>query len=333
MEGARREDTRSARARGPFARAWDAVVEYFTLSRARAAVRGYGERQGERVRALFAAATARADAANAVSEPQRTAAALVLHREAARLYLAAALVARDADAAVDELRIEDAATRLEALGEPVPEAVRATFALFAKPDLLALDLEGEAAALARQDAEATTDWLRARVEARTPERLFVSRVLRALGALLVLSFAARVVWQWAFAPKNLALGAIAIASSRYPGTPDPQALVDGDRSTAYGAHTQVENEPWVQIDLGRPVRMKRVRVWSRTDGYQDESLPIVLETGDGPQGPWTERARKTDSFSEASWDAELGGVTAQRIRFRLPRHGYLTLGEVEVFGE
>jgi hypothetical protein len=333
MSQARSSAPTAAPARGFVARAVHAAREWLTLAEARRTVEGYGEAQAARVRTLVSAASTRLDAADAISEPQRAAAAMALYRDGAVMLVAAALVARDGSAEVDGLDAAGARDRLGDLG-PVPDFVRAAFDVFSDRSLLALDGDdAEAVATRRQEAEDAAWWLRGRVEARTLERLFVSRVLRAVGIALVLFFGGRMGFQALFAPKNLALNKIVIASSRYPGTPDPQALVDGDRSASYGVHTQIESEPWVQIDLGGPSRVRRVRVWNRTDGYTDESLPLVLETADAPQGPWMERARKVGSFTDSPWDVELGGASVTRIRLRVAKNGYLSLGEVEVFGE
>src|SRR5260370_26476660 len=74
-----------------------------------------------------------------------------------------------------------------------------------------------------------------------------------------------------------ARGKPATASSQYPGTPSATGATNGQIESSYGAHTNVEREPWIQVDLEKPYAVSEVRVYKRGDAYMDEGQPLVLE--------------------------------------------------------
>ena len=65
-------------------------------------------------------------------------------------------------------------------------------------------------------------------------------------------------------------------------------------------HTDVDNEPWVEIDLGAPKTVRRVDVVNRAKCCADRALPLAVELSTD-QKSWTLVARRDQAF--AVWTA------------------------------
>ncbi|KUF84824.1 E3 ubiquitin-protein ligase HERC6 [Phytophthora nicotianae] len=67
-------------------------------------------------------------------------------------------------------------------------------------------------------------------------------------------------------PYNLALGKICRQISIY-NEQGPQLAVNGDIEGALATctHTQMEDKPWWEVDLGQPAVIEKIRLWNRTD--------------------------------------------------------------------
>ena len=90
-------------------------------------------------------------------------------------------------------------------------------------------------------------------------------------------------------------------------------------------HTETENNPWVEIDLGAPKKVRRVEVVNRGDCCADRATPLVAEVSTD-RVTWTQvaRARRTVRHLEG----ELPGAgRALRAAARRPPHGAAPAGD------
>jgi hypothetical protein len=133
--------------------------------------------------------------------------------------------------------------------------------------------------------------------------------------------------------KNLARGKQASQSSLAWGG-DPSRAVDGKRDGLWWdgsvTHTDVEVEPYWQVDLGQTHYVKQVRLWNRTDCCSDRlANPTVSFSTDGVS--WASVAYS----GGPSPTAEVAGNRAARyVRVSISNNNEpLSLAEVEVTGD
>lgn len=311
----------------PLERLWD--------GRALRTALAYGEVRGARVRALSAAAHLRIAAAAELGA-ELDVAALVLHRDAVVLRVAAVLAARDPHADVSELGPEaawDALDVIASAGEgPAPPPTAVAREALSSSALASLDdLAPADRSRARAEAEALDEWLRALVESRAPTAIRAGRLLRLALFVVVVAVAAIFGGRALGVAPNVALGKPVTASSRHPGTGAPDGLVDGERTGAYGAHTNREKNPWLAVDLGSVHSIRRIVVYNRGDGYEGEVVPLVLEAStDGKR--YVRLGERTEIFTQADpWRIDVEPTPARWVRVRRPQPGYIALAEIEVF--
>ncbi|CAN5758898.1 hypothetical protein BH09MYX1_BH09MYX1_31370 [soil metagenome] len=305
--------------------------EFFLLEQARErATRLTGER-GDRARALHAGGIARRRAADELVDPQTLAPALVLYRDALRLFAVARWLDLDLESEETEASAyESLALAIDALDEPRRIRFRAAYDRLRDPDLLAFDRVPTLVTSAlREENDDLFRFLERTVEARSAQKLRVMRVLRIAGAIVGFLFLLRAGIHRLFAPADVALHKVVLPSSRYPGTPDPQGLTDGDLR-ALGVHTNVEPNPSILIDLGGSYKVRTVRIHNRTDCCFDEGLPLIVEVGEASD-PAPFVTQKSEHFD--TWDIDVGGKESSTVKLRLPRNGYIALAELEVFAD
>ena len=104
--------------------------------------------------------------------------------------------------------------------------------------------------------------------------------------------------------------------------------IDGRINGKYWAksctHTQNENRPWWQVDLGKQTEVQKVVVWNRVDCCQNRlnNFDVVLDSSKcGSVGA----AQRKNTVS-------CSGKKGQKVKVQLQGKGYLTLAEVEVYG-
>jgi hypothetical protein len=169
--------------------------------------------------------------------------------------------------------------------------------------------------------------------ARTPERrlhqAFARRLLRTSVAVFLLVLAvivgvdagARVV-----RGPNLAEGKPWRASSTYRGFSAEAGMCDGGKTRIF-FHTNREQDPWVELDLGEPTLIARVDVQNRRDCCQDRSFPLAIEGSlDGQE--WQELGRQPEPFSK--WSLEFEPTEARYVRAKALKLTFLHLESVEV---
>jgi hypothetical protein len=92
-------------------------------------------------------------------------------------------------------------------------------------------------------------------------------------------------------------------------------------------HTQDEQSPWIEFDLGSVQSISGVRADNRKDCCVDRAAPIVVEVSSDQQH-WRRVARRDTSFT--SWLAKFSPVQARYVRLRLESHNPFHLQHVRV---
>jgi hypothetical protein len=135
-----------------------------------------------------------------------------------------------------------------------------------------------------------------------------------------------------YATPNLALGKTASQSST-SGIGSADHAVDGNADGDWGhgsvTATNLEAQPWWQVDLGRPSAVERVVLFNRTDCCTERLSNLRIETStDG--STWTIAATLPQTLGPRT---EIPvSASARYLRVRLAGTGHLSLAEVQVLG-
>jgi hypothetical protein len=323
-------------ARPRWKRASAGVREYFFLDGAIARSSALPPAQRSTVRAYYAGALRRLRTAQELRFQHDAPAAILLYGQANLFLIFAFLASRDsvfdaraldADGALVRFETELKSARIEA-----PPSFAASSRFLSRRDPLELDrLPGADARRAIDDLENSAAWLARLVDPRSPLELKTKRAVRLVvsgaAALAVLVYGV----VWAFSTPNVALRRPATSSSQsYDTTPD--GAVDGRVYGQLGFHSANEDSPWLAIDLGRPYKISRVRVYGRAECCFDQSVPLALEASDDGV-TYRKVDERTESFSQFDpWVAKPRGLVARFVRLRTMRHSFLVTSEVEVYG-
>ena len=315
----------------------DGVREFFLLEKAAEKVAALGSSRRDIVRSYYEAAQRRLNVAQDLRGPVQTPAALALYRQGSHFLAVAYLTSRGQDYDPASVNLEDAFQAMEQAFEAEGLNVPAEYDQ-ARPMLVSLDpldldrLSAEEAARRVEELEATSRWLTSLIDARSPSelrwtRFFRSSIAIAGAVVLLVMLVLRLI-----APKNLALDKPAAASSVALSTL-PAGVVDGSKNGSFGYHSQLEDSPWLSIDLGRPIAISRIKTFGRGDGPYDQSIPLALEVSDDGT-TYQQIALRSEPFSESSpWIVEPSALVTRYLRLKTMRHSYLVLGEVEVNGK
>ena len=110
---------------------------------------------------------------------------------------------------------------------------------------------------------------------------------------------------------------------------------DGVKDGKWGFHTQVEEKPWWQVDLGQSLALDRVLLFNRCDSYATRNgRIIVLLSDDGKNFRQAYQHNGTTflGFSDNKpLTIPLNGATGRYLRLQLPGKSYFHLDEVEVY--
>ena len=150
-------------------------------------------------------------------------------------------------------------------------------------------------------------------------------------------------------PSNLAQGKAASQSSMLPGVASAvaAAAVDGntDGNFYHGSvtHTDPDVNAWWQVDLGASAAVSSIVVWNRTDccGTRlDDYWVFVSDTPFGAtdtpatlQGRVGTFASRQTTAPNPSTVIAAGGAQGRYVRVQLSGANYLSLAEVQVFGQ
>jgi cytochrome c553 len=129
---------------------------------------------------------------------------------------------------------------------------------------------------------------------------------------------------------NLRAKAPAASASREA---DAAGAVDGVVNEPWGFHTDVGESPWWQVDLQALVKLDRVVIHNRGQGFQERAAALkVLVSQDGQS--WQEaygHDGRAFGCGGAALTAPCGGREARFVRVQVPGQSYLHLNEVQVY--
>ncbi|MGA2448845.1 MAG: discoidin domain-containing protein [Polyangiaceae bacterium] len=308
--------------------------EFFVLERAERTAAGYSPLQYARVTELRSAALERLVEARRTPSPL---AACVLSREAVAFLARCRVAARDGSLDDQALSRLDGADEVPDL-DPDPrdgtkgDGPRVREALASRDPLYLDGLSPEnLARLGIALDRAAVSLLRS-IEARSPGHIHALRRGRFAALVLVAVYVMWLAVRSQFMPVNISAGKPVHATSAYPNSPPAHYLVDGHSGFAYGAATNVEDAPRIEIDLQGEFTIDRIEVYNRTDGWWDECLPLLVELSEDGKS-YTQIGRREERFgADIPWTVAGSGRPARYVRFSLARRNYLALGRVEVFG-
>jgi len=306
-------------------RALEWILRPAALREARAGLRAADdtrEAAARQARLLVEVARRTAEPAEALPPGGQPALLLGLYRDA--IYWA--LAARRADRSpppADLRALWDASNPQLAAASPPDNEESAALrkALFDDYTPRGLEVSDADAARARTFAEALIwemDGPRRHVK-----RVFAQRWLRVglvAAVVLVLAIGARV---WTLGP-NLAQGRPFRLSSTFSGW---AGCLANNGCSGLMFHTETENNPWVEIDLGAPKKVHRVEVINRGDCCADRAAPLIAEISND-RTTWTQVARREEPFG--TWKASFPSRVARYVRLRAARHTVLHLQGVAV---
>lgn len=188
-------------------------------------------------------------------------------------------------------------------------------------------------ALAAEIAETSRDLVEALfVFADDPSRE-VSRVLLARWSRLVtialvviaLVVVASVAVKKAGQGKNLAAGKPWKTSSTYPTCNFDAHECNGSPTNVF-FHTNEEDNPWWEVNLGAPTQFAHIEIENRSDCCTERVVPLVVEVSDDEKS-WREIGRKKDVFSTWTLNAP---ARATYVRLRVAKRSFLHLGSVVI---
>jgi hypothetical protein len=158
---------------------------------------------------------------------------------------------------------------------------------------------------------------------RAIERVLLQRWVRvalAAAVLVVLAIGGRVL----MLGPNLAEGKPFRLSSTWSGW---AGCVANNGCNGLMLHTETETNPWVEIDLGAPTKVRRIEVINRGDCCADRATPLVVEVSTD-HAAWTQVARSDHDFG--SWKANFPARTARYVRLRVLKRSVLHLQAIAV---
>lgn len=112
---------------------------------------------------------------------------------------------------------------------------------------------------------------------------------------------------------------------------------DGVINGKYGFHTDLQERPWWQVDLGRTVTASRIVIYNRADGASERALRLQVLVSDDGSG-WTEVYQHDGSMFLGGPDGKplvvrVSGKPCRFVRIQLPDRNHLHLEEIEVYGQ
>lgn len=130
---------------------------------------------------------------------------------------------------------------------------------------------------------------------------------------------------------NLAQGKPATQSSTYLGIAASVA-VDGNTNGNYFSHTNSDAQAWWQVDLGSRYAINQVKIWNRTDCCAERLTNFSIKVSDTPFDG-TAPVYSTPFAGQAGSPSVISlNSTGRYVRVQLAGTNYLSLAEVEVFG-
>lgn len=140
--------------------------------------------------------------------------------------------------------------------------------------------------------------------------------------------------------RNVAIDGVALQSSysQYSHPNDPLGAISGTKTGGFGFHTELEENPWWMLDLGKTFNVDRVVVYNRCDAAPERARNMVISLCEGTGKPWEQVYRAENEFGGLADSNELRlnfGRNKKFVRYvkiELIGREYLHLDEVEVYG-
>lgn len=155
---------------------------------------------------------------------------------------------------------------------------------------------------------------------RTVERLQVQRWTR-VAALVVVLLGATYGIRAALRGPNLVAARVFKTSSTLPECSAPNKCGD------IFFHTQAQDQPWIDFDLGALKKVRQIEIRNRTDCCSERAVPLVVEVSTDDK-TWTQVARRDTDFT--TWSAKFAPRQARFVRLRIARSSTLHLEDVQV---
>jgi len=117
---------------------------------------------------------------------------------------------------------------------------------------------------------------------------------------------------------------------------DAAGAVDGVKNGNWGFHTNNENDPWWQVDLGAPTPLERMLLYNRCErGMADRaSRVVVLLSDDGKSFKQVYQHDGTTFYGQTDkkpGTVDLAGARARYVRLQQPGKNWFHLDEVEIY--
>lgn len=116
---------------------------------------------------------------------------------------------------------------------------------------------------------------------------------------------------------------------------DAAGAVDGEKTGKWGFHTECEEDPWWQVDLGQPQPIERVVIYNRCDECADRNAHIRLKLSDDGKVFREVYCHGGTTFYGATdnqpLQIALHGERARVVRLALTGKSYFHLDEVEIY--
>jgi len=294
--------------------------------------------QSKQAREYFQRASEQHIAAQAMFENDNVGRALEIAKASAVLYARARLAAAGNLEAASSSHVDALTTfaaRVRAGEEPQPPAKLGDLStvLSRLPELRIGEAHAaEAVAIVREVLDLLS-WLEETSEVRSLVDIQHQRMRRIVALCLPIVACFAWVGYRLVVAENVALNRPVTASSKHPLSLEVDGgLVDGVIVGApYGVHTNVDEMPWVTVDLQRARKLKTVQIYNRGDVLFDDVLPLVLELSLDNK-TFTEVGRRTTPFRQTvPWVASLDHQLARYIRVKGKPHGWVALSELEAY--
>ena len=140
-------------------------------------------------------------------------------------------------------------------------------------------------------------------------------------ALAAIMFGIQIGVERAVLSEDLTRGKVWRASSRSMTCSPATKNCGGGRFPVF-MHTNYEQDPWLEYDLGGVRRIEVIEVLNREDCCQDNAVPLLLEVSTDRR-KWRQVARKDKVFER--YRVRFSPVQARYVRARVPRETMLHL--------
>jgi hypothetical protein len=299
--------------------------------------RGHSPANRTLIRWFYDVATDNVPCKDSAIAQQQTTASVIMQLERARLLMSCVLLSCDSTLKAIPVGLDQCAHLLESYVQSkalpaMPDQCADVVASLATSHPSSNErLDSAQSVRYREGLECLIVWLRDQVEL---SGLIESRSTNRIQKILIIScMLGLIVWGtvWISTPKNQALYRPVTMSSQFPGTPSPEGATDGKISLAYQAHTAIDGDPWIMVDLGVSGTISKVVVHNRSDGLFGDTLPLTLELSDDGKNFRTVDRRTTAFTSAEPWIYVGHHTGARYVRVHGRPDGYVVVNEIEVY--